>query len=41
MSRVEGFNELFLDEEYTPGSYYNPIPGADSFNEPLNWDTGT
>ena len=35
VSRVESFNELFVDEGY------NPFPGADSFNEPLNWDTGT
>ena len=35
VSRVQGFNELFVDLSAIP------FPGADSFNEPLNWDTGT
>ena len=35
VSRVEDFSYLFVD-----GSW-NPVDGADSFNEPLNWNTGT
>ena len=35
VSRVTNFFGLFVD--YTGG---NPTPGAETFNEPLNWDTG-
>ena len=35
VSRVEDFSRLFY-----VGSW-NVIAGADSFNEPLNWNTGT
>ncbi|EJK65095.1 hypothetical protein THAOC_14098, partial [Thalassiosira oceanica] len=34
VSRVPDFSKLFLDDSY------DPVPGADSFNEPINWDTG-
>ncbi|EJK52759.1 hypothetical protein THAOC_27935 [Thalassiosira oceanica] len=35
VSRVEDFDGLFVN------NYYNSIPGAAAFNEPINWDTGS
>ena len=35
VSRVEDFSCLCYDD------LWNQIGGADSFNEPINWNTGT
>ena len=35
VSLVPDFSKLFVDDSL------NAVSGADSFNEPLNWDTGT
>ena len=35
VSLVPDFSYLFLDD-----SSFSDITGADSFNEPINWDTG-
>ena len=37
VSQVENFDLLFIPDD----DYYNPFPGSDTFNEPINWDTGT
>ena len=34
VSKMKDFSYLFLDDESAP------ISGADTFNEPINWDTG-
>ena len=34
MSSVDHFKKLFVEDDYSP------FPGADTFNEPINWDTG-
>ena len=34
VSNTTDFTKLFIDDSY------QPISGADTFNEPINWDTG-
>ena len=35
MSSVEDFSRLFVEDNW------RAISGADTFNEPINWDTGS
>ena len=37
MSSVEDFSRLFLENDWD----WRAISGADTFNEPINWDTGS
>ncbi|EJK48934.1 hypothetical protein THAOC_32229, partial [Thalassiosira oceanica] len=39
VSGLKDFQHLFRDGENVTPHYYTTIPGGESFNEPINWDT--
>ncbi|EJK75877.1 hypothetical protein THAOC_02394 [Thalassiosira oceanica] len=41
VSGLKDFQHLFRDGENVTPHYYTTVPGGESFNEPINWDTGS